>query len=83
MQTVSSSFLVIISMSLSGPGVGGLPNCQVVSVQGWFHKGDGGKAAGHVVPEICLLLLRTHKTLRVTPAMEAGDADHVWTLEEI
>jgi hypothetical protein len=48
MQTVSSSFLVIISMILSGPGGGGLPNCQVVSVQGWFHKGDGGKAAGHV-----------------------------------
>lgn len=26
---------------------------------------------------------RVHKTLRVTPAMEAGIADHVWTLEEI
>ena len=26
---------------------------------------------------------RVHKTLRVTPAMEAGVADHVWTLEEI
>ena len=26
---------------------------------------------------------RIHKTLRVTPAMEAGMADHVWTLEEI
>jgi len=26
---------------------------------------------------------RIHKTLRVTPAMEAGIADHVWTLEEI
>ena len=24
-----------------------------------------------------------HKTLRVTPAMEAGLADHVWSLEEI
>lgn len=24
-----------------------------------------------------------HKTLRVTPAMEAGKADHVWSLEEI
>jgi hypothetical protein len=23
------------------------------------------------------------QTLRVTPAMEAGIADHVWTLEEI
>jgi hypothetical protein len=26
---------------------------------------------------------RTHQTLRVTPAMEAGVADHVWTIEEI
>ncbi len=26
---------------------------------------------------------RIHKTLRVTPAMEAGINDHVWTLEEI
>jgi hypothetical protein len=26
---------------------------------------------------------RIHRSLRVTPAMEAGIADHVWTLEEI
>jgi len=26
---------------------------------------------------------RIHKTLRVTPAMEAGISEHVWTLEEI
>jgi len=26
---------------------------------------------------------RIHKTLRVTPAMEAGIADHVWILEDI
>ena len=26
---------------------------------------------------------RIHKTLRVTPAMQAGITDHVWTLEEI
>jgi len=26
---------------------------------------------------------RVHKTLRVTPAMEAGLTDHVWTIEEI
>lgn len=26
---------------------------------------------------------RVHKTLRVTPAMAAGVADHVWTMEEI
>src|SRR5207245_10314941 len=26
---------------------------------------------------------RVHKTLRVTPAMEAGLSEHVWSLEEI
>jgi hypothetical protein len=26
---------------------------------------------------------RIHKTLRVTPAMEAGVSNHVWSLEEI
>jgi hypothetical protein len=26
---------------------------------------------------------RIHQTLRVTPAMEAGIADHVWSLEEM
>jgi hypothetical protein len=26
---------------------------------------------------------RIHKALRVTPAMEAGIADHVWGLEEL
>lgn len=26
---------------------------------------------------------RVHKTLRVTPAMEAGIADHVWSMEEL
>lgn len=26
---------------------------------------------------------RIHKTLRVTPAMEAGISDHVWSLEDI
>ena len=26
---------------------------------------------------------RIHRTLRVTPAMEAGIADHVWDLEEL
>ena len=26
---------------------------------------------------------RIHKTLRVTPAMDAGLADHLWSIEEI
>ena len=28
-------------------------------------------------------LARIHQTLRVTPAMEAGISDHVWSIEEI
>lgn len=27
--------------------------------------------------------VRVHKTLKVTPAMEAGLTNHVWTLEEL
>ena len=27
--------------------------------------------------------VRIHKTLRVTPAMEAGVTDHVWSIEEL
>ena len=26
---------------------------------------------------------RIHKTLRVTPAMETGISDHLWTIEEL
>ena len=26
---------------------------------------------------------RVHQTLRVTPAMEAGVSDHIWTIEEM
>src|SRR5882672_12764945 len=26
---------------------------------------------------------RVHQTLRVTPAMEAGTTDHVWSIEEV
>jgi hypothetical protein len=28
-------------------------------------------------------IARVHQTLRMTPAMEAGIADHVWSIEEI
>jgi hypothetical protein len=36
-----------------------------------------------VVPFGILNFGRVHQTLRVTPAMQAGLTDHVWTLEEI
>jgi uncharacterized protein YxjI len=28
-------------------------------------------------------LCRVHQTLRVTPAMECGIADHIWTLHQL
>jgi hypothetical protein len=27
--------------------------------------------------------VRVHKTLRVTPAMEAGITDHIWSIQEL
>lgn len=39
-----------------------------------------------VVSEKCVdgwNFVRIHSTLRVTPAMEAGLTDHVWTLQEM
>ena len=32
---------------------------------------------------MCYNFGRLQQTLRVTPAMEAGIADHVWSIEEI
>jgi len=31
----------------------------------------------------CYNFCRVHKTLRVTPAMEAGITDHIWSLQEM
>jgi hypothetical protein len=28
-------------------------------------------------------LCRVHKRLRITPAMESGITDHIWTIEEL
>jgi len=30
-----------------------------------------------------MAVCRIHQTLRVTPAMEAGISDHVWSLDEL
>jgi hypothetical protein len=50
-------------------------------------KGDGGDSRKQdfpkVAPFFCTNFARIHQTLRVAPAMEAGVADHVWSLEEI
>jgi len=33
--------------------------------------------------QVCRSSARVHQTRRVTPAMEAGVSDHVWSIEEI
>jgi hypothetical protein len=33
--------------------------------------------------KIAVVVIRAGATLRVTPGMEAGIADHVWSIEEI
>lgn len=48
----------------------------------------GGRSSGWAMDFVALHFMhynfcRVHKTLRVTPAMEAGIADHVWTMEEL
>jgi hypothetical protein len=32
---------------------------------------------------MCYNFGRVHQTLRLTPAMEAGVSDHVWSVEEL
>ncbi len=49
-----------------------------------MYEGDSGKhtpAERKYSPDYNFARIR--KTLRVTPAMEAGVSDHVWSLEEI
>jgi len=48
----------------------------------WTEKVDNHKAA-LALHFMHYNFARVHKTLRVTPAMEAGVADHVWSLEEM
>ena len=44
-----------------------------------FREGD---AALHIVPED-VYRFRVHMNLRMTPAMEAGIANHVWSVPEL
>jgi hypothetical protein len=44
------------------------------------------KVENHAAVALCFMFYnfaRVHQTLRVTPAMEGGIADHVWTILEI
>jgi hypothetical protein len=44
-------------------------------------RGDGLRYDGSHV--LVGLELRVHKSLRFTPAMEAGISDHVWSVREL
>lgn len=44
---------------------------------------NGAPKLGVSDMQVALKFGRVHQTLRVTPAMEAGIADHVWSVEEI
>jgi IS1 family transposase len=48
-----------------------------------FSKKIENHAAMVAIHAVYYNFARVHKTLRVTPAMEAGLSDHVWSLEEI
>lgn len=48
-----------------------------------FSKKVDNHAAAVALHYMFYNFARIHKTLRVTPAMQAGISDHVWTLEEI
>jgi hypothetical protein len=48
-----------------------------------FSKKVENHAAAVALHFIHYNFARVHKTLRVTPAMETGLADHVWSYEEI
>jgi len=48
-----------------------------------FSKKLENHAAAVALHYMAYNFAKVHKTLRVTPAMEAGVADHVWTMEEI
>jgi IS1 family transposase len=48
-----------------------------------FSKKAENHAAAVALYYMCYNFVRIHQTLRVTPAMEAGLTDHVWTIEEM
>jgi len=45
---------------------------------------EGGKSrSGRALHFTHYNFCRVHQTLRVTPAMEAGISDHLWSVEEV
>ena len=48
-----------------------------------FSKKWGNLEAAYALWFAYYNFCRVHKTLRITPAMEAGITDHVWTIGEL
>jgi len=49
----------------------------------WHSKKIENHTYAFAIHSVCYNFAKIHQTLRVTPAMEAGVSDHVWTVEEI
>jgi hypothetical protein len=58
-------------------------DAQIYPAHQWILKKAENHAAMVAIHFMYYNFGRIHKTLRVTPAMQAGLADHVWSLEEI
>ena len=68
-------------------GAGAYDDRAAVEVQARLTNAFSKKLANHRAAVALYFVhynfARVHQTLRVTPAMEAGIANHVWTLREI
>ena len=60
-----------------------MPMRRFTRLSNGFSKKVENHAAACAIHFLYYNFGRIHKTLRVTPAMEAGISDHVWSLEEI
>jgi hypothetical protein len=67
-------------MAVEGPFGAGIDYAPLTKIYG--NDSEGEKRYS---PAKCLGVnfARVHQTIRVTPAMEAGVSDHVWSIEEI
>ena len=55
---------------------------------GCRHMSPGNQTLEHLTAAVDLYMAffnfcRVHQTLRVTPAMQAGLTDHIWTVQEL
>lgn len=57
--------------------------CRFTRLTNGFSKKVENHAHAVAIHMMHYNFARIHKSLRVTPAMEAGVSDHVWTLEEM